>query len=143
MKRLLKVLLATMMAVTLVACGGGSDNKAEVVNGETGEVELLSPQDLMDICDENQARFDKYYLHSPITFVDKVESVDLRVSRNGGNSCDEIIFESGWILQLKQGKYDLSSIVKGDTYQVESEVWTCSFCALVRSYDNTTFKKVD
>ena len=148
MQRLLKVVLVGLMAVSLVACGGGKEVKAEVTNKETNEVEKLSAKEIKAIDKENGAKFDKYYQDTKIKFTGTVKEVSPKVYSGMAGPFVVIQFEEGFKVMSKSENLDiagltLADISAGDKFEVESTLFSGSIEVECGLNGNTTMKKAN
>lgn len=130
MKRLLALMFAAVMALSLMACGSGSgagsnndtntpstrdDNatitptedktlKATITTNE-GETVEMTAEELIAAYDSNEAKFNKLYQYAKIEFTGTIDyiKVDTSVIVESGSvstSQQKIVFKEGWCLVL-------------------------------------------
>ena len=127
MKRTILLLLALVMCLSLCACGGSEAKLATIVDNEGNTVQM-SHDELQAIHDENQIKFEKYYVGADITFVGTVQSIKTGIHAGTGvlyDICwDTIEFEEGWRADVHHGSYDdiLAELSAGDKLKVESQI---------------------
>ena len=129
MKKVLSLVLALVMCLSLCACGGskGKNAKATIIKND-GETVEMSAKELIMENDANEAKFLKLYSGASVEFVGTVETVkvgDMVYTRDGIISKqNKIVFTEGWCLTLgsNNDKYDLSDYYVGQKLKVSTGV---------------------
>ncbi|MBR4289952.1 MAG: hypothetical protein IKT52_04845 [Oscillospiraceae bacterium] len=147
MKKVMSLLLALVMCLSLCACGGNDTskttdaptettaptvNKATVITNE-GETVEVSAQDLFNEYDANEARFAKIYGGATIEFVGTVKYIKIETNVYNGESVsakqNKIVFEEGWCLILGADStlYDLADYYPGQKLKVTTGIVSPAF----------------
>ena len=124
MKRMIALLLALLMALSLCACGGGGASKAVIVDNEGNTVEMTL-EELKKAFKENDAKARKLYLEAPITLVGTIEEIKGGTYINGSSICKEsIVLKEGCTVYFIEGSHDdiVMNAKVGDKIQVKSEI---------------------
>lgn len=128
MKKLLSILFVVIFCLSLCACGNSANSTpADIVNDD-GNIVQMSVNDLIDIYNENEAKF-KSYKGNDISFVGTVKKVESDFRRTGDSfSTDTIIFEEGWEVIILVGDYNglASKLSAGDKVSVSSQIYSCN-----------------
>lgn len=136
MKKLFSLLLVFAMILSLCACGGNeknSSNKATIFTNDNKSVQM-SAEDLFEVYDSNEAKFNKLYYRAKIEFEGTIKSIEMDrsvivesgsvmgVGADGGAS--KIVFEEGWclVVDANNTEIDLADFDKGDTVKVTSGI---------------------
>ena len=157
MKKILALMLAAALALSLVACGGGSGEdgttsaptedetlKATIVTNE-GETVEMTAEELMEICDSNEARFNKLYQYAEIEFTGTVDYIKVGTSvlvEDGKITSDQqkIVFKEGWCLVLSKNntKYDLADYGSDEVLHVVTSIYGSPYDTeyLQQTHDN-------
>lgn len=81
MKKLLALILAAALALSLVACGGGGSSQEEesavtlTVTKSDGTTEILTPKEIKEIFDSNEVNYNNNYKGCEVVVEGVVESV--------------------------------------------------------------------
>lgn len=81
MKKLLALILAAALALSLVACGGGGSSQEEesavtlTVTKSDGTTEILTPKEIKEIFDSNEVNYNNNYKGCEVVVEGAVESV--------------------------------------------------------------------
>lgn len=157
-KKIISILFVAIIILSFTGCSKDNENinkenalevKATVINNKN-ETEQLSSKEIINIIEENQAKFAKYYAGAKISFNGTVESIEVRsnnclstvtsssmmdsgINSYGLNykyderSCYVINFKEGYKLRIPEGNLiDVADINKGDKYYVESNIFYVS-----------------
>ena len=141
MKKYISLLLALVLCLSLCACGGGNNTennnssaekedttKATVITNE-GETVTMTADELIEIYDSNEAKFNKLYSGAKITFVGTISNikVDTSVIVESGSvkaGQNKIVFEEGWSLVIGADNttVDLADLDVGAVYEVTTSI---------------------
>ena len=138
MKKKMVLLLSLIMVLSMsfYGCGSGNDNDSEKVGSEVnltdtkasiedndGAIVELSATELLEIDEENGAKFDQKYKEAKATIVGTVQSVD-SVSESFGSTWKKVYklnLEEGWcITLLEEAHPEVIDLSKGDKVEVTS-----------------------
>ena len=92
-----------------------------------GETEQLTKKELINIHNENEAKFDKNYLGAEISFIGTVSKVEydfLEQMGSSRSSRDAIILKEGYKVYLPHDLYDMTEFSKGDKVFVCSNIFS-------------------
>ena len=130
MKKLLALLLALVMVLSLCACGSKAVTATIVTND--GETVQKTREELSKEYDGNSVSYGEKYEGASISFVGTVESVSQYYSKTMGHSIQQIDFDDGFQLQLVDGFFDdiISDISKGDKLEVTTNMHGASMSAV-------------
>lgn len=122
MKKLLAIILAVLMLLSLCACGGKVVTATIVTND--GETVQKTRSELSKEYEENRARYIEKYDGASITFVGTVESVSQYYDPSYNRSIQEIDFDDGFELKLLDGSFDdiIIDLSKGDKLKVTTNM---------------------
>ena len=105
MKKLLSILLATIMVLSFAGCG--KDSAVGTVYKKDGGTETLTAKELWEICDTNLTKYKAQYDNRKVTVIGEVTKIGTSTIRIGENfNC--------WIIKDLQS-YNLSNFDIGDT----------------------------
>lgn len=138
MKKKIVLILTTLMCICLCACGNGSSEQEEkveqdvakaVITTNEGETVELSCEELMEVYDANEAKFDKLYQYAKIEFTGTIKSIKTETSvivEKGQITARQhkVIFEEGWCLVVgtNNTKIDLADLDPGMKVEVVSSI---------------------
>ena len=115
----------------ITGCGSKKETMVKVIDKKGTSLEMTL-NELVDINDSNEAKFDEYYVGSTIEFeatIQKIETntgVDLGGCTNATGNPSEITFEKidGVIivLALEKNSYNLSELDRGDKIKVQTNI---------------------
>ena len=129
MKKITTLLIVLIISVLFVACGQSVQEKkatASITDNEGNTVEL-SAEEVQEIYDGNEAKFEKLYQGADISFIGTVESVDSGFRNSGSDILlDSIIFEEGWQVSLLHGSHEdlLIELSPGDMLEVHTQIYS-------------------
>ncbi len=106
---------------------------ASIANNE-GETETLSANELIEIYNGNQAKFNKYYTGAEVNFTAAIESISLNQmtmisDANWGTGNTVVLLEGGWC--LVNPPQDLADYMPGDKVQISAKIITAQTHMLV------------
>ena len=148
MKKIFVLFLVIVIVFIFSGCGNADP---ATITLEDGSTEELTCEELENIYDTNQAKFEKYK-GAPITFVGTVKSVDTYFRQSGSSIIlDSIEFEEGWTVYLAYGSYNsiLEKLDEGTKVKVKSNIYGFGFGIDIRgtnsdyyaSYNDDSLKK--
>ena len=133
------ILIAILiLMLRLVACGAG---KPATVTLNDGTTEKVTAQELINVHDENEEKFDEKYDEADITFEGTIESIE-----TGDWGTILIHFKEGWKLQI-EGTIDnqkfAAGLEEGDKLRVTSQIRDCDWYEVrIGISDVTEMKKI-
>lgn len=134
MKKYVIILCIVLIVIgSLLLISNNKNSEAKIIDNEVTET-MMTAKDLMNLFDENEARFYKLYGGALIEFEGTVKSVsvdtqviisDNKISSNQ----NKIVFEEGWCLIIGENneQYDLSTFNKGDKLKVVTGIATTPY----------------
>jgi len=131
-KKILKILLIGFILFGLVGCKNDDnkkidlkDSKAEIIDGNDKKSNL-SYNEIQEIINSNEAKFEQEYEGSQIKFQGTLKSVKTNVTcPNSEAVCNKVEFEEGWTLYVLDdiSKDVLATLNKSDQLVVETGLW--------------------
>ena len=122
------IVAAILMLVLVKGCGAELNTHnvpAKIVDNEGNHVEMTA-KELEALQDENEAKFEKYYVGAKISFTGTVEEIKTNFTWNGSSIIfDAIYFEEGWYVFVLHGSENdlLGELEVGDKVEVESQIY--------------------
>ena len=103
---------------------GNKNSEPATVTDNEGNIIKITAQELKDVYETNQPRFDKLYKGADITFVGTVKSISTTRESGGSTVYDKILFEEGWEVSLLAGDKEsfLINVSAGDKIKVQSQI---------------------
>ncbi len=129
-----KIFLSLLILIGLFAIAGCDTKKGTIVKviDRKNTSSEMTLNELVDINDSNEAKFDEYYVGSAIEFeatIQKIETntaVDLGGCTKATGASNEITFEEidgvTIVLALEKNSYNLSEFNKGDKIKVQTNI---------------------
>lgn len=144
MKKILALILAAALSLSLVACGGGGGTTCTVTNND-GEEETISAHDLKDVVKSNTIKWDNLYRDAYVVVTGKIEKIHGNIKVNGYQCEAAVEIEDGWFVELKTQE-ELASFDVGDTVEITGNITDADgihiYVFLGNGYD-TTIKGID
>lgn len=135
------ILIASICVMSLVGCGDKKESESsESINDKgtativtnQGDTENITAEELMAICDGNEASFEKKYMGAEISFIGTVSKIKTDTDFYTGDgiganqNASVIYFEEGWAVavctQNNQNVVDLADVNVGDKLEVKSAI---------------------
>lgn len=123
-----KILLLIVCIVLLTGCGLKKEvlDTSATVELSDGTLETVKIEDLLEMYENNSAKYWKVYANQDISFVGTIESMHSYGSYNGSSyGVDQIKFKEGWTLNLVADSHDLLQYDIGDKLSVKSTLGHC------------------
>ena len=123
-KKTIVILLLIAVALGVTGCGANKNEKTNSiikakVTDNTGNKLEITADELLDVYNENNAKFEKIYKDAEIELEGKVEKVS---SNMGGWIYDIVYLENNWEILFSKDYYDLSNLEKGTKVRVKSKI---------------------
>lgn len=100
MKRLIALLLAAVLALSLAACGGSGESEQRdailTITKADGTEETMTSDELMDIYEENEINYNDNYM-----------------------GCEVVV--EGYVLDIEQGSREIFNNISADTVEISLE----------------------
>lgn len=133
MKKKLLILICCVSLLGLVGCGKNDNNlggKSKVgiatIVDNNGETKKMTAKELLDIYNNNEAKFKKYYAGAEVNLTGIISSIDESFSFIKGTTVYLYVInlEDGWRIEIrKEGNEDfVADIDKGTKIQVSSNI---------------------
>lgn len=150
MKKRCILILVAVLVLSVTACGNKADNafgadttaadsqaienlKATIVTNE-GETVTMTADELIEVYDSNEAKFNKLYQYAQIEFIGTVDylKVDTSVIVKSGTVTEhqqKIVFKEGWCLVIGTGNtaFDLADFNTGDKLKITTSIFGSPF----------------